>query len=147
MRLPVMPSRNCSGKTRSTTAKNRCNDNIGLFAATSHITTAVMMIGGLGWMSGPACMIPRQSVRLYELCKAKRWDDAAALQCALWALYEVFAKFGLAACIKAGLSVQGYDIGNPIAPQTRLSASQIEEIEALLFRADSLDSSIPVNLV
>lgn len=127
--------------------KNRCGDNIGLFAATSHITTAVMMIGGLGWMSGPACIIPRQSVRLYELCKANRWDDAAALQRALWALYEAFAKFGLAACIKAGLSVQGYDIGDPIAPQTRLAASQIKEIGALLVRADSVTSSIPVNLV
>lgn len=131
---------------RLLSVKNRCGDNIGLFAATSHITTAVMMIGGLGWMSGPACIIPRQSVRLYELCKAKRWDAAVAMQCALWALYEAFAKFGLAACIKAGLSIQGYDIGDPIAPQTRLSASQIKEIETLLFKADSLDPSISFNI-
>src|SRR4029077_20233672 len=53
---------------------NRCGDNIKKFSASAHIPAAVMMIGGFGWMAGPACIIPRQSVALYDLCKAKRWD-------------------------------------------------------------------------
>ena len=35
-----------------------------------------MLIGGVGWMAGPACLIPRQSVELYNLCTADGWDDA-----------------------------------------------------------------------
>jgi dihydrodipicolinate synthase/N-acetylneuraminate lyase len=31
-------------------------------------------------MAGPACVSPRQSVELYNLCKAKRWDEALTLQ-------------------------------------------------------------------
>ena len=39
-----------------------------------------MLIGGVGWMAGPACIIPEASVRLYDLTSAGRWDDAMALQ-------------------------------------------------------------------
>ena len=37
-----------------------------VFSASAHIPAAVMLIGGVGWMAGPACIVPRQSVRLYE---------------------------------------------------------------------------------
>ena len=87
---------------------NRCGDNISVFSASAHIPAAVMLIGGLGWMAGPACIIPRQSVELYNLCKASRWDEAMELQRRLWRINEAFARFNLAACIKAGLDIQGY---------------------------------------
>src|ERR1700749_2038039 len=41
---------------------NRCGDAIRVFSASAHIPAAVMLIGGVGWMAGPACIIPRQSV-------------------------------------------------------------------------------------
>src|SRR5262245_53803291 len=85
---------------------NRCG--LRVFSASAHIPAAVMLIGGVGWMAGPACLVPRQSVRLYGLCRAGRWDEAMALQHELWRINEVFARFNLAACIKAGLQAQGY---------------------------------------
>ena len=86
---------------------NRCGDSIKVFSASAHIPAAVMLIGGVGWMAGPACIIPRQSVELYDLCKAARWDEAMALQRRLWRINEAFARFNLAACIKAGLADPG----------------------------------------
>src|ERR1700752_4274355 len=59
---------------------NRCGDQIKGPPAPAHTPAAVMLIGGLGWMAGPACIIPRQSVALYVLCRAKRWDEAIGLQ-------------------------------------------------------------------
>ena len=41
-----------------------------VFAASAHVPAAVMLIGGRGWMAGPACVVPRQSVRLYERAAA-----------------------------------------------------------------------------
>jgi 4-hydroxy-tetrahydrodipicolinate synthase len=111
---------------------NRCGDGIKVFSASAHIPAAVMMIGGVGWMAGPACLVPRQSVALYDLCKQKRWDEAMALQRRLWRINEVFARYNLAACIKAGLSIQGYDVGDPVAPQTPLTAEQRQAVEAVL---------------
>ncbi len=110
---------------------NRTPD-IDVFSASAHIPAAVMMIGGVGWMAGPACVVPKQSVRLYDLCKAKKWDEAMALQRELWRINEAFARFNLAACIKAGLQFQGYDVGDPVPPQTPLSAEDRKVVEDIL---------------
>jgi 4-hydroxy-tetrahydrodipicolinate synthase len=111
---------------------NRCGDAIKVFSASAHIPAAVMLIGGVGWMAGPACIIPRQSVELYNLCQAACWDDAMKLQRKLWRVNEAFARFNLAACIKAGLSIQGYDVGDPVPPQAALSAEGRKAVEAVL---------------
>jgi 4-hydroxy-tetrahydrodipicolinate synthase len=111
---------------------NRCGDAIKVFSASAHIPAAVMLIGGVGWMAGPACIIPRQSVALYDLCRAQRWNEAMMLQRKLWRINEAFARFNLAACIKAGLVFQGYDVGDPVPPQAALTAEQRKAVEAAL---------------
>jgi 4-hydroxy-tetrahydrodipicolinate synthase len=83
-------------------------------------------------VAGPACIIPRQSVELYNLCKARRWDEAVVLQRKLWRVNEAFARYNLAACIKAGLAIQGYEVGDPIPPQAALTADQRKVVEAAL---------------
>jgi 4-hydroxy-tetrahydrodipicolinate synthase len=110
---------------------NRCA-GLKVFSASAHIPAAVMLIGGVGWMAGPACVVPRQSVRLYELCRAGRWSDAMALQRALWRINEIFARFNLAACIKAALALQGYEVGDPVAPQRPLNAEERRVVAAAL---------------
>lgn len=99
---------------------NRCEGKLSVFAASSHIPVCVMMMGGCGWFAGPACVLPSESVRLYELCVAEEWRDAIALQRKLWPFNELFAKHHLAACIKSVLNYQGYDVGNPVSPQSAL---------------------------
>src|SRR5947209_2966156 len=111
---------------------NRCGEAIDVFSASAHIPAAVMLIGGVGWMAGPACIVPRQSVALYDLCKAQRWDEAMQLQRRLWRINEAFARYNLAACIKAGLQSQGYDVGDPVPPQAALSADERKVVEAVL---------------
>ena len=111
---------------------NRCGGAIKVFSASAHIPAAVMLIGGVGWMAGPACIIPRQSVELYDLCKRQRWNDAMALQRELWRINEAFARYNLAACIKAGLAIQGYDVGDPVPPQAALTADERRAVEAAL---------------
>ena len=110
---------------------NRC-ERLKVFSASAHIPAAVMLIGGVGWMAGPACVIPRQSVRLYDLCRAGRWDEAMELQRRLWRINEIFARFNLAACIKAALDIKGYDVGDPVPPQRALSREEREIVAAAL---------------
>jgi 4-hydroxy-tetrahydrodipicolinate synthase len=111
---------------------NQCGSDIEVFAASAHIPAAVMLIGGKGWFAGPACVAPRASVRLYDLCKAQAWPEAMALQRQLWGLNQAFAKYALAATIKGGLILQGYDVGVPIPPQAPLSAEGIADVRAAL---------------
>ena len=103
-----------------------------VFSASAHIPAAVMLIGGVGWMAGPACVVPRQSVRLYDLCRAGNWAEAMKLQRDLWRINEAFARFNLAACIKAGLQIQGYAVGDPVPPQAPLAPADREAVAGIL---------------
>jgi dihydrodipicolinate synthase/N-acetylneuraminate lyase len=114
---------------------NATDGRMKIFAASAHIPAAVMLIGGEGWMAGPACAVPRQSVELYNLCRAGNWDAAMILQRKLWALNQAFAKHNLAACMKGALALQGYDVGAPLLP---LSAVGRAEVRAALIEAGAL---------
>jgi 4-hydroxy-tetrahydrodipicolinate synthase len=110
---------------------NRC-PAMKVFSASAHIPAAVMLIGGVGWMAGPACIVPRQSVKLYELCRAGKWPEALRLQRELWRINEAFARFNLAACIKTGLQIQGYGVGDPVPPQAALNLEESKVVEGIL---------------
>jgi 4-hydroxy-tetrahydrodipicolinate synthase len=111
---------------------NRCGNSLDLFAASSHIPACVMMIGGKGWFAGPGCIIPKQSVALYNLCVEQRWDEAMTLQRNLWDVNEAFARYNLAACIKGALQEMGYPVGDPIPPQRPLTANERKAIAQVL---------------
>ncbi len=111
---------------------NRVEGRLQVFAASAHIPVCVMMIGGVGWMAGPACVAPRQSVELYELCRRGDWAAAMERQRPLWGLNQAFARHNLAACIKGGLVLQGYAVGAPLPPQAPLSADGVEEVRRAL---------------
>jgi 4-hydroxy-tetrahydrodipicolinate synthase len=111
---------------------SRVEGRMQVFAASSHIPACVMLIGGVGWMAGPACVAPRQSVELYELCRRGEWAAAMAKQRPLWQLNQAFAKHNLAACIKGGLELQGYAVGAPLPPQAPLSAEGVEDVRQAL---------------
>ena len=117
---------------------NATDGRMKVFAASAHIPAAVMLIGGVGWMAGPACIVPRQSVRLYELCREGRWAEAMRAQRDLWKINEAFAKHALAACIKGGLAMQGFDVGDPVPPQAPLSEAGKAEVRAALASVGAL---------
>jgi 4-hydroxy-tetrahydrodipicolinate synthase len=113
---------------------NETEGRMKVFAASAHIPACVMLIGGVGWMAGPACIIPRESVALYDLAQSGKWEEAMGLQRKLWAVNEAFAKYALAACIKGALELQGFPVGDPLPPQAPLSAEGREELRIVLER-------------
>jgi dihydrodipicolinate synthase/N-acetylneuraminate lyase len=123
---------------RLLTIMNAVGDRLRVFSASAHIPACVMLIGGVGWMAGPACVVPRQSVRLYELCRAQQWQEAMSLQRKMWQMNRVFAKYNLAACIKGALELQGYEVGPPLPPQTALSDTARAEIKGILTELESI---------
>lgn len=125
--------KDASGNTgRILSILNRMGERIKVFSASAHIPLIVLRLGGVGWMAGPACVMPRECVRLYDLACAGRWDEAMAEQRKQWAINEVFAKYSLAACIKTALHLQGFDVGGPISPQEPLKSEAVEEIRRAL---------------
>ena len=92
-------------------------------------------------MAGPACVIPHQSVKLYEMARQRRWEEALILQKRLWDINRVFQKYALAPCIKACLELQGFAVGEPIPPLEPLSGPQRKEVEEVLKRLQGLGAS------
>jgi 4-hydroxy-tetrahydrodipicolinate synthase len=99
---------------------NALQDRIKIFSASAHVPLFVFMMGGVGWMSGPACLIPEKCVKLYELARGKRWEEALKLQKTLWSLNVAFQNYSLASCVKAGLEMQGFSVGSPLPPLRQL---------------------------
>ena len=117
--------KDASGNTgKLLTIANKLEGKIKIFSASAHIPLFVMMLGGVGWMAGPACIIPEQSVRLYNLACQKKWEEALAYQKKIWAVNLSFQKFGLAACIKAALELNGFAVGDPIPPLRPLTSQE-----------------------
>jgi len=110
----------------------RTEGRMSVFAASAHIPAAVMLIGGVGWMAGPACVVPEQSVALYDDARAGRWERAMERQRPLWRINELFAKHSLAGCIKSALALQGFAVGDPLPPQQPLDSAARGEIEGAL---------------
>lgn len=140
MKIPnIRYLKDASGDTgRLLSILNLVGDRIRIFSSSAHIPLCVMLIGGVGWMAGPACLIPSQSVRLYELARAKKWEEAMTLQRELWRINQVFTRYSLAACIKAGLELQGFPVGDPLPPQVPLGAEAREEIRRALEAVEAL---------
>jgi 4-hydroxy-tetrahydrodipicolinate synthase len=115
---------------------NRLGGKLEVFSASAHIPAFVFMLGGVGWMAGPACVIPEAAAVLYKKVKAGDFAGAIELQRPLWAINECFRKYPLAACIKTALQVRGYDAGDPNPPQKPLDGKARDEIAAALKAAD-----------
>jgi len=83
-------------------------------------------------MAGPACLIPEQCVSLYTLAKEEKWEKALELQKTLWSLNVAFEQYSLAACVKAGLEMQGFSVGSPLLPQRQLDEEGKKVVSQIL---------------
>jgi len=113
-------------------------DRLKVFSATAFVPLFVFMMGGVGWMAGPACLIPEQSITLYEMARQKKWEEALDYQKKLWPLNVAFQRYSLAACVKAGLELQGFPVGAPLAPQKQLSLEGRRDLEKILRDAGAI---------
>jgi dihydrodipicolinate synthase/N-acetylneuraminate lyase len=96
---------------------NRVEGRMAVCSASAYIPACVMLIGGQGWMAGPACIVPRQSVDLYQRCRRGDWDSAMTLQRQLWGINEVFAISPPAS--RAGLSCRAMRSARRLRPSRR----------------------------
>lgn len=113
-------------------------DRLKIFSATAHVPLFVFMLGGVGWMAGPACLIPEQSIALYEMACQKKWEEALAFQKRMWPLNVAFQRYSLAACVKAGLEMQGFSVGPPLPPQKQLDPEGLKVVRKILQDVEAL---------
>jgi dihydrodipicolinate synthase/N-acetylneuraminate lyase len=103
---------------------------IGVFASTSFSPTAAMLLGAVGWMSGPATVLPGVSAAIYSLCREGKWAQAEAVEQLIEPVLDAFRTHGPARTVKACLRAQGLDAGAAIAPLADLTAAEMEALQA-----------------
>jgi len=99
---------------------------IGAYSGGGDADRGCRLDGGTGLSHSP----PKR--RALQSLHRRLLDDAMKLQRRLWRLNEAFARYNLAACIKAGLAIQGYEVGDPVPPQAALTADERKVVEAVL---------------
>jgi len=88
--------------------------------------------GARGGILALSAVLPEACVRLLELARGGREDEARALQARILPLAKLFgATYGIPG-LKAALNLAGYDIGDPRPPLTPLGAAAIPELTAAL---------------
>lgn len=113
-----------------------------LFGATAVSPVVSMLLGAIGWMSGPACVFPRESVLMYDLCREGRYEDAVALERTINPALAAFRKYGPAPTTKALLRARGLDMGDTVAPATATVPDADAIVKKALAQADALIANL-----
>jgi 4-hydroxy-2-oxoglutarate aldolase len=111
-----------------------------VLAGTTATFYAALMVGAVGGILAVACAAPDACVRLFELTRAGRLDEALALQRQLLPLARLLGPAYGVPGLKGALNLLGYDVGAPRPPLSPLvdagvaairdALSQLEEIPA-----------------
>jgi len=108
-------------------------DRFALFCGVDDLAFECFAMGAVGWVAGLVVAFPRETVRLWELCEAGRWDEARTLY--EWFLpllhLDIGAKFvQQIKLVEALMGVGSARVRGPRLQLTEHEASQVEQILA-----------------
>ena len=116
-------------------------DRFALFCGVDDLAYECFALGAVGWVAGLVAAFPRETVRLWELCEAGRWDDARTLY--EWFLPLLHLDIGpkfvqQIKLVEALMGVGSARVRGPRLQLTELEASQVEKVlsEALKDRPE-----------
>ena len=87
-----------------------------VLAGTTSTFYAALCVGAIGGILAVACVAPDACVRLFDLTRQARHDDARALQRQLMPLAKLLGNAYGVPGLKAALKIAGYDVGVPRPP-------------------------------
>jgi 4-hydroxy-tetrahydrodipicolinate synthase len=91
-----------------------------------------MLMGATGWIAGFANALPAESVELYDLCVAGRWDEAVAKYLRLLPLLRWDADPRFVQAIKLTEDELGLYGGPVRLPRLALSPADAEQVRSQL---------------
>jgi len=102
------------------------------------ITFSGLALGSTGSVWGAANCMPRQCADLFNLCEARRWDEAKELWDKMFPVQKFLVTEGYVASVKAGANMLGFNVGDPRKPFRPLSDAKKQELLGLLAAAGAL---------
>jgi 4-hydroxy-tetrahydrodipicolinate synthase len=129
---------------RITDIQNLVGGRYRIFTGVDDLAMESLMIGAIGWVAGLVCAFPTETVALYRLLKARRFDDA--LQLYRWFTpllhLDVSIKFVQNIKLAEALTGTGSEIVRP--PRLPLTGTERADVERAVARALQARPEIPV---
>jgi 4-hydroxy-tetrahydrodipicolinate synthase len=111
-------------------------DRFALFCGVDDLAFECFTLGAVGWVAGLVVAFPRETVRLWELCRAGRWDEARDLYDWFLPLLHLDVGPKFVQQIKLVEALMGVGSAKVRAPRLQLSEAEASAVEKVL--ADAL---------
>jgi dihydrodipicolinate synthase/N-acetylneuraminate lyase len=110
-------------------------DRFALFCGVDDLAFECFALGAVGWVAGLVVAFPRETVRLWELCREGRWDAARELY--EWFLPLLHLDIGpkFVQQIKLVEALMGVGSAKVRAPRLQLSEAEASRVEKILSEA------------
>jgi len=120
---------------RFTDIRRLTGDRFALFCGVDDLALECFALGADGWVAGLVVAFPRETVRLWELCNAGRWDEARALYA--WFLPLLHLDIGpkFVQQIKLVEALVGVGSAKVRAPRMQLAEAEASRVERILEEA------------
>jgi 4-hydroxy-tetrahydrodipicolinate synthase len=120
---------------RITDLKNTCGDRYLLFCGVDDLILESIVLGAVGWVAGLVNAFPEESVLLWDLATAGRYEDALRIYRWFTPLLHLDTHVKLVQYIKLAAAEMGHGSEMVRAPRLPLAGPEREEILALVRQA------------
>jgi 1-pyrroline-4-hydroxy-2-carboxylate deaminase len=120
---------------RITDLKNVCGDRYVLFCGVDDLFLEAAMLGAVGWVAGLVNAFPEETVRLYQLASAGKYDEAVKLYRWFAPLLHLDTHVKLVQYIKLAAAEAGHGTETTRPPRLALVGKEREEVLAIVRKA------------
>ena len=117
---------------RITDLVNRCGERYTLFCGVDDLAVESLLLGATGWVAGVVNAFPVESVRLYELARAGRWEEVRSLYRWFMPLLHLDCHGKLVQYIKLAQAMAGLGSETLRAPRLTLEGEERQRIMAII---------------
>lgn len=126
--------------------RNAVGDRFTLFCGVDDIALESLMLGADGWVSGLTNAFPRESVAIYELAKAGRFEEALSIYQWFMPLLDLDTIPTLVQCIKLVEQIMGRGSEMVRAPRLTLTGEERAYVEAITRHAVDNRPTLPADI-
>jgi 4-hydroxy-tetrahydrodipicolinate synthase len=120
---------------RITDLKNVCGDRYTLFCGVDDLFLEAAMLGAVGWVAGLVNAFPEETVRVYELASAGKYDEAVKLYRWFTPLLHLDTHVKLVQYIKLAAAEAGHGTETTRPPRLPLVGKEREEVLGIIRKA------------
>lgn len=114
--------------TNVTRMINRFGDRFSVLCGVDTLAMETLLLGASGWVAGLVCAFPRETVSIYELCKAGKVEEAAEIYRWFMPLLELDINPKLVQNIKLAEVATGIGTEHVRKPRLKLAGKEREHV-------------------